>query len=83
MKKLSANGESWFVSDSDVNGEIEVLKSDDEGLVGSPLISGDAGDHKSVPLVSDSSTAESAKTRFSMPKYFQNKSDLRERFAKE
>ncbi len=63
MKKLSANGESWFVSDSDVNGEVEVLKSDDEGLVGSPLISDDAGDHKSVPLVSDSSIAESAKKR--------------------
>ena len=69
IKNFSANGESGFVSDSDVNGDAELLKSDEEGLVGSPpLTSGDVGDHRSVPLVSDSSIAESAKTKFSMGK---------------
>jgi hypothetical protein len=82
IRKLSANGESWLVSDSDVNGEVEVLISGDGGFVRS-LLEGDAGDHKSVPLVSDSSIVESTKTRFSMTKYFQYKPNLRERFAKE
>jgi hypothetical protein len=59
IKNFSANGKSELVSDSDVNGEL---------VRSPPLTSGDAGDHRSVPLVSDSSTAESAKTKFSIEK---------------
>ncbi len=61
IKKFSVWIESGLVSDSDGNGEVDVLKSNDETLVG-PIDSGDVGGHKSVPLVSDSSRFESTKT---------------------
>ncbi len=64
MKKCSANDDSGLFSDSDVNGELETLKSKDEALVGS-LDPGGDGDHKSVPLVSDSSKLESTRKRSS------------------